>query len=293
MIRNSKIVLKSCIDKNDYDALKNLERTCAEYDSLSFKLELDYRLENAGKISKRETELNEFMYYVENELAGYINISNFGGDNLEITGMVHPAYRSRGIFTQIFALVQDECKKRKSDEILLLCDNKSHSGISFIEKFSQKYHHSEYDMVLNRELFPQKCPRSLNIRMAAESDAKIIAEMNYDFFGIIIKEGDTALVDNIVNGRTFIAEADNGNVGSVRIELNDGTGGVYGLGVLSEYRGRGYGRELLMWSVEKLIEMGADRVILQVDTDNENALNLYKSCGFEDENVMSYYMMRR
>lgn len=293
MIRNSKIVLKSCIDQNDYEALKNLERTCAEYDSLSFKLELDYRLENAEKISKRETELNEFMYYVENELAGYINISNFGGDDLEITGMVHPAYRNKEIFTQMFALVQDECKKRKSDEILLLCDNKSHSGISFIERFSQKYHHSEYDMVLNRELFPQQCPRSLNIRMAAESDAKIIAKMNYDFFGIIIKEGDTALVDNIVNGRTFIAEADNGNVGSVRIELNDGTGGIYGLGVLSEYRGRGYGRELLMWSVEKLIEMGADRVILQVDTDNGNALNLYKSCGFEDENVMSYYVMRR
>jgi len=48
-----------------------------------------------------------------------------------------------------------------------------------------------------------------------------------------------------------------------------------------------------MWSIEKLIEMGAERVILQVDTDNGNALNLYKSCGFEDENVMSYYVMRR
>lgn len=293
MIRNSKIVLKSSIDKNDYDVLKNLEKICAEYDSLSFKLELDYRLENAEKLDKREVELNEFMYYVENELAGYINISNFGGDDLEITGIVHPAYRNKGIFTQLFSLVQDECNKRKSDEILLLCDNKSHSGISFIEKFSQKYHHSEYDMVLNRELFPQQCTHSLNIRMAAESDAKIIAEMNCDFFGIAIEEGDTALAENIINGRTFIAEADNGNVGSVRLELNDGTGGIYGLGVLSEYRGRGYGRELLMWSVEKLVEMGAGKVILQVDTDNVNALNLYKSCGFEDENVMSYYLMRR
>ncbi|HBV67763.1 MAG TPA: GNAT family N-acetyltransferase [Clostridiales bacterium] len=293
MIKNSKIVLKSCIDKNDYDVLKNLEELCAEYDSLSFKLELDYRLENAEKLNKREVELNEFMYYVENELAGYINISNFGGDDLEITGMVHPAYRNKGIFTQLFTLVQDECNKRKSDEILLLCDNKSHSGISFIEKFSQKYHHSEYDMILNRELFPQQCASVLNIRRAAESDAKIISEMNYDFFGIIIREGDTALAENIANGRTFIAEADNGNIGSVRIELNDSTGGIYGLGVLSEYRGRGYGRELLIWSVEKLIEMGAERVILQVDTDNGNALNLYKSCGFEDENVMSYYVMRR
>lgn len=291
-MKNSRIVLKNHIDKNDYDVLKKLEKICIESDNISFKLELDYRLKNAMQSVAKENEINEFMYYLDDELVGYISISNFGGDDLEITGMVHHDYRNRGIFTQLFTLVQDECKKRKSNQILLLCDNKSYSGIKFIEKFSMRHHHSEYDMVLNKELFVKIDSNVLTVCKASDKDALAIANMQYDFFGIDTEADDTFIIENISNGRIFIAKINDTNIGSVRVEVNSGVGGIYGLGVLSGHRGKGYGRELLIWSVEKLIEMGAEKITLQVDTDNDNALNLYKSCGFEENCAMSYYVMR-
>lgn len=293
IIENTKIVIKNDIGEKEFDEISRLERICIESDNISFKLELDYKLKNIKNDKVGLIQLNEFMYYINDELIGYLGISEFGGDVLEVSGMVHPDYRNRGIFTQLYRLVQDEFIKRDNREMLLLCDNKSSSGISFIKKAGGEYHHSEYDMTLDNEAFPEFKQHALNIRLATKEDANIIAIMNKDFFDIDTEERDEAIIGNIENGTLFIAELDDISIGSVRIELNDGLGGIYGLGVLSKYRGKGYGRELIMWSAEKLMKIGADKVFLQVDTDNTNALNLYKSCGFKEDHVISYYSVRK
>lgn len=284
--------MKNNFDEAEYHDIKKLEKICIEHDKISFKLELDYKLRNVKQSNIGIISINEFMYYNSNELIGYIGISEFEQGVLEISGLVHPEYRNRGIFTQLHNLVEAELKKRNNHKILVLCDNNSSLGINFIKKVSKEYHHSEYDMILNKDLFPKSLEHSLNIRNASKNDAGEIAIMTKDFFDIEIKE-DMIITESIENGSLFIAELNNIGIGSVRIELIDGVGGIYGLGVLSQYRGKGYGKELLMWSVERLIKMGTEKVILQVDTDNDNALNLYKSCGFEVDHAISYYIIKR
>jgi ribosomal-protein-alanine N-acetyltransferase len=51
--------------------------------------------------------------------------------------------------------------------------------------------------------------------------------------------------------------------------------------VLREYRGRGLGRWLLIWGIERLRSIGIDTIELSVDAENENAVGLYRSVGFE------------
>lgn len=290
---NECIVLKERINKKDYCEIKNLEKLCIEKDSVSFKLELEYKLNSLNKPSYGIVNINEFMFYNNEVLVGYIGISDFGADALEVTGMVHPDCRKKGVFTKLFSLVRDEWKKRMQHEMLLLCDNKSISGIEFIKKVSSDYDHSEYDMVLNMDAMPNLNRHNIILRKAKSDEAKKIAEMDSLFFHMDVKEEDEFIKDNIENGTTFIAQANNTDIGKVRIEVNDVVGGIYGLGVLLEYRGRGYGRELLLLSIDKLKEMGSRRIILQVEINNKNALSLYKSCGFEENYVMEYYKMRK
>ena len=68
---------------------------------------------------------------------------------------------------------------------------------------------------------------------------------------------------------------DNGKlIGSVALkgeELDD-------LIVAPEYQGRGYGKQILLWALEK---MQGEQIILHVAEWNKRAINLYKSCGFE------------
>lgn len=67
--------------------------------------------------------------------------------------------------------------------------------------------------------------------------------------------------------------------------------GSLGIGVVSEYRGRGIGKKLLMSCVQKAQENGISRIVLHVRADNENAISLYKKVGFQTEGVMKNYVL--
>jgi len=62
--------------------------------------------------------------------------------------MVHPDYRRQKVFTTLFQLAMDNRKDCKSG-MLLLSDANSAQGLNFIKKNLAKYHHSEFEMMLN------------------------------------------------------------------------------------------------------------------------------------------------
>ncbi|MCC6703928.1 MAG: GNAT family N-acetyltransferase [Thermomicrobiales bacterium] len=67
-------------------------------------------------------------------------------------------------------------------------------------------------------------------------------------------------------------------------------GGIALIGVLPEYRGRGFARQLLRWGVRTFIESGIDEIELEVVTINERALPLYTSEGFEPVQSWPYWV---
>lgn len=292
-INNFCIKLKRNIDKADCDDIKELEKICAENDNTSLKLEMDYKLNNSENNEDNLNTINEFMYYVNDYLIGYIGICQFGGGVLEVNGMVHPECRRKGIFKRLFSLVEDEFNRRGCKEMLLLSDNKSHEGLCFIKSITDKYDHSEYEMYLNYGYLINTAKNNIVLRTAGDEDKKEIARQNTAYFEYECGE-DSVTVPNMNNDREFsyIAEIDNNIIGKVNLEINDGVGGIYGLGVKPEYRRNGYGREILLLAIDKLKEKDTRKIMLQVDTKNKNALNLYKSCGFEETNTMDYYKLK-
>ena len=285
-MNNSFIKLKERIDKSDFNDINNLNNACIDYDKIHLKLEIDYKLSNNEKYSNNMNKINEFMFYDDNKLVGYAGICDFGGDEIEVNGMVHPEYRRRGIFTRLFSLVKDEFNKRDSKGMLLLSDNNSIGGISFIKRITDDYHHSEYDMNLDMDVIHKENFDNLVFRKAAKEDITKIAGENFEF----INDND---IDGILFDSTYVLETGNVIIGKVRLEIVDNIGGIYGLEVLPEYRGKGYGRELLIRSINKLKESKVNAINLQVETKNNNALNLYKSCGFKVNYTMDYYILKK
>lgn len=70
-------------------------------------------------------------------------------------------------------------------------------------------------------------------------------------------------------------------VGFCRCDVHADRGEIAILGTTHAARGIGLGRALLRWGVQWLEREGAARITLVVDGDNENALRLYRSEGFE------------
>lgn len=63
------------------------------------------------------------------------------------------------------------------------------------------------------------------------------------------------------------------------------------LSVEEEYRGLGIAKELISRSLDKMIEMGCDEIILETEVVNKGALRLYENFGFQRvKRLFRYYM---
>lgn len=299
-IKEPSIQLKATINQEDYELIQLLETKCCREDQITLKLELDYKRSATITVKDKDSdfEINEFMYFDGKELIGYIGICSFGGSDPEITGMVHPNYRRLGIFSKLFVLVLSECKRRKANSILLLCDQSAASGQKFMKHLKALYQYSEYEMYLEDASYEQSKKQSHHIllRKATNQDAPEIARQNAIYFGDELdeeNEGNLMPEEEERRGMTiYLAEMDDKIIGKIHLQLIDGvTGGIYGLGVLPENRGKGYGRAILLHGIEVLKGAKASKVMLQVEAKNATALHLYKSCGFKETSVMDYFKL--
>ena len=301
-----RIVQKRLLNPADTKDIQALQVLCENAEAISLKLELDYKLADAQ--NRREDDgcldVNEFLYYLDGVLIGYLGICGFSGEQgpLELTGMVHPRHRNKGVFTALSGLALAECRRRKATLILGLCDRKAEAGQALIKKKNSPLHHSEYEMTLRKEA-DLPAPAQLHgvtLRKAKNADAEEIARQDQIYFGDEFgNDGEDGQRERILmpedeekRGFTiYLAWKDGKIIGKVNLQLSGSLGGVYGLGVLPEERGKGYGRAILLLAVEKLKATQAETIFLQVLTDNEKALSLYQSCGFETISVMDYYKL--
>lgn len=296
----------------DYQMISDLEAICLGHDQTALKLELDYKLavsnehsreslsmksehnEN-GNISKDDMHV-DFLYFADKKLVGYLGICSFGGQKPELNGMVDPSYRRQGIFSKLYALGVNELYRHDFEHSLLICDRKSQSGqnfIRFIAPEGLKKAHSEYEMFLNYEKFKSVKPsEKALLRKSTNEDAMEIAKQNAIYFGQPLEETSLIMPETEEKrGMTvYLAYLDEVCIGKIHLELSKGIGGIYGVGILPEYRGRGYGRLILLEGIGILMNRQAEAIKLQVEAENENALSLYSSCGFETTSTMDYYI---
>jgi len=301
------IKLLEYLDDEEYGVISALADVCMGYDGTALKLELDYKLAMAKAMERAcgLKDVNELMYFDGEKLIGYIGIGCFGGPGSmpEINGMVHPDYRGQGVFTALHHRMLAELRHRGIKRALLLCDGSKQAGKRFVQALGAKHEHSEYEMYVKHDGEKKAVPL-IALRKATNSDAMEIARQNAIYFGNernAPEEGDeTAPPEDIImpeeeekRGMTmYLAYAGGDIVGKVHAQVSGSVGGIYGLGVLPEYRGRGLGRAVLLGGVEKLREMGAKEIMLQVVIENANALHLYESCGFETTSTMEYYELK-
>lgn len=89
------------------------------------------------------------------------------------------------------------------------------------------------------------------------------------------------------------ATTDEGEVAAVvRVAINDGWAGVFGLHVSPAYRGRGIGRWLTVEALRIAAAAGASLTYLQVEPDNAPAQHLYRGLGLAPHHDYVYLALR-
>ncbi|MFT8351756.1 GNAT family N-acetyltransferase [Clostridium saccharoperbutylacetonicum] len=293
---NQKIITKQYLMEKEYKELKELEEIIKLVDNVNLKLELDYKLE-LNNISVCGTEgINEFLYYEDGVLVSYLGISCFGGNVAELNGMTHPKWRRKGKFKKLFEFAKNECINRNFKKILLLTDGISDSGKEFIKAVGGQYDFTEYGMELLKQT-SLKNKININLRKAEESDKLEIARQDLIYFSEkedVESSSENESIeerkeDKIKLKNVNIIELNNKIVGKILIEFTNDSAFIFGFGILPEFRGKGFGKAALKEALKIIKERNISNVGLDVAAKNKRALDLYKSCGFEEKSIMDYY----
>ena len=285
---NQSICLKEYITEKEYKQINELQDICNSIDKVNLKLELDYKLnmqKNAGIGLKN---INEFLYYVDETLVAYIGISSFGANIGEINGMTHPNWRRKGIAKKLLKIAIEECNERNFNKILLLTDGKSNSGVEFIKAANANYDFSEYRMKRLNNVSSEST-NSVKLRKAEKIDGKEVERQNKIFFEGVEDNESSQEEEQTLNEGTYMVELKGEAIGKINLEYSDDLTFIYGFGILPDFRGKGYGKAALKEALCLINEKNINEVQLDVECKNNTALNLYKTCGFEEVSVMNYY----
>jgi len=267
--------------------IKTLADICEAYEQLHMKLNWDTLR------SRPQDQTNDFLYYENGVLVGFLAFFSFNSLEGEVSGMVHPAQRHRGIFTQLFVSAREECQRRNIPTLLLIVEHTSSSGQGFAASLTPGYQHSEYKMALTEDKALPKLDPHLHFRQARPDESPILTHITAVSFDL--PEQDVTWYSKIkvddAKSRVYIALLDETYIGKLDVSLNEREAYIAGFGVLPPYRGRGYGRQMLAQTIREIRAMSQNTIVLEVATENRNALSLYQSCGFQEVSSYDYYSL--
>ena len=271
--------------------IQQLATICNEYEGLNMRFSL-------GGVQRRpENSPPDFLYYVDGQLVGCIMLDSFGAEEKELLGMVHPNYRRRGIFSALVAATKVASARHGVQRLIFVVERASSSGQGFVKAIGAQYDFSEHEMVLETFHDRMAFDERLNYRKAYDSDLDLLVSIMVDSFGDT-EERVRPWVAKLLHDpqcRLYVStfgEAQLGckePVGCLRLHESDESIGIYGFGVRPDYRGRGYGRQMLEETIREVQGKSRKQITLEVETDNENAIGLYRSVGFAVRTTYDYY----
>lgn len=255
------------LSASDLAALEDLERRVVAVDGGRLKLEM---------AALREGRAHGLLTHDGQRLVGFVGVYVFGGEP-ELVGAVDPDFRRRGLASALL----DRALRFVPGGVLLVVPSGSAGGESLARSRGGTYHHSEYALVLTEPPEAPEDPR-VAVRAARPDDAGHVATLLHAAFG---HDVDALPAD------TLVIEHDGRPVGTLRLTRDGDTAGIYGFAVDPTRQGAGVGRDVLRRVCREVLADGAQRVALEVDVDNPQALRLYTSNGFVQVGGEDYWSL--
>ncbi|HLY32598.1 MAG TPA: N-acetyltransferase, partial [Ktedonobacterales bacterium] len=202
-------------------------------------------------------------------------------------------------------------------ELLLICERASASGQAFVaalnasaassDQPNAQFRFAEHHMTLTDERLittiiqraQADSPPQFRVREATMADLDALTAITASAFGEPLDSTQRRITQDFLSGeRWLIGLLGDEALGSLRAtpmstaaDTKEREAGIYGFGVLRTRQGQGWGRRTLAQTLAMLRDEGYARFSLEVETNNEAAFALYRSCGFVMATTYEYYAL--
>ncbi|GCE14081.1 GNAT family N-acetyltransferase [Tengunoibacter tsumagoiensis] len=287
------LVQRQALSSFELQAVQQLAEICEKAEQIHLRVIWDLLRE------RLEIEALDFLYYDDGAVVGYLCLDDHGMEAKEVVAYVHPAYRRRGIFRQLLAAAWKESRLFGIERYLFICDEQSQSGLACLQAIGATLDFSEHDLILHSQLKATVFDHRLHVRQATLADLEALAQIQSESFGDPINVVRLRLAQRLENPLARFSLATLGEpgitchepVGCLRVRDWQAYTSIYGFGVRPDYQGKGYGRQLLETVIAQLQRESSKPVQLDVDTSNQPADHLYRSCGFQPRATYGYYAL--
>ncbi len=281
------LVSRRGLTADDYGRVTQLATLCDRNDRITLKINYDSLRARPGN------EVNDFLYYEREELIGFLGLYQFNSHEIEISGMVHPAHRRKGIFSALLSAAKQEVRQRGISKLIFINETNSASGKSFLESLGATHTFSEYWMKMTQIKLPQM-KHPIHLRPATSEDIGVVAHMTAVCFDM----NEAELLETMTKKRAgqkdhsvMLIELSGDEIGTLAVNhADENSAFIYGFCVLPEHQGRGYGRQALALAIQTALGLRRTNIELEVACANSRALSLYQSCGFEVMGANDYYV---
>lgn len=223
--------------------------------------------------------------------------------------MVHPFHRGKGIGRRVFQILLDKAKENECVEITCTIPNFRIYAMKFVEQFGFIKYHSRIKMRHNNisTLKYNDKADGLAIRtINTKSELGLWTTIQNEIFckDPLYTEVTIDTIKRIVKNKAFIpelaiiGELDETPVGyclgwpfNPTISSSNNILRINGLGVLSKYRRRGYGKTLMYEVLQRGMNRGYRISELLVGDTNLAAFSLYQELGFRKKYLLFDYRL--
>jgi ribosomal protein S18 acetylase RimI-like enzyme len=265
------------------DALADLERRAVAADGGRLKLEW-------GVLNRRPSErVQDVLWWESDRLLGFLGLYDFSAPTVELAGVVDPDARRQGIGTALLDAAGPLIREGGYERALLIVPRNVSAGAAFARSRGGELDHSEHALVLAGDPADGPVDPAITVRDLAPGDAEVVLRLLRSAFDWVPRDPAALLAAD--GARTVLIERAGEPVGTARLSLDSDGGAIYGFAVDPALQGRGIGRQALREFCRLLRSEGAARVALEVAVENERALGLYTSVGFEPVTTEDYYAL--
>jgi len=217
--------------------------------------------------------------------------------------VVHPSQRRKGLGSQLLELTLTRARKLGSKNILVYANEQNKESDLFLKhhKFQQVGSSGSLKLNTEKEIPSAEFPKGFTLKKYSEVNDPLILlkALNIcyqDMWGH--GHNDNPTEEELKSPRflhyydaediLLLFDEKDSILGICSLKSQgkrEGNGELSDLldapGIIQEHREQGYQRPLVLSGIQHLRKRGARRITLEFWGDNENALNIYRSLGFE------------